>query len=191
MREPARIGKVLRFAAFTTLLLQATAYGTPAPSPSVNPGASSLATFEKRLAAAKSVKVRQDILGIKLDTALATARQHLDPLAAPDGRPPEEQPAETEAEGKLLWKLSSSDYSSVLLKPDREDQITYILGLLRPGKEIPFEKIGEVAKAPIATDKVVAWDVVRPDRSLIRVVARGAGGKANSITIFLVKRPRR
>ena len=64
--------------------------------------------------------------------------------------------------------------------------------LARPGvtEEMPFEKIGQLEKAPVLTDRVVAWDVVRPNRPLIRVVARGSERKANSITMFIVKRPR-
>jgi hypothetical protein len=53
------------------------------------------------------------------------------------------------------------------------------------GKEMPFDKIGQLEKAPVLTDRVVAWDVVRPNRPLIRVVARGSERKANSITIFI------
>jgi hypothetical protein len=175
-------------AAAAAFLIAVTAHATPTPSPPENSGGVKLAPFKERLAAAQSVKVKQDILGVKLDSPLAAARARLDPLAAKDGTPPEEQSEEAEPQQKLLWKLAKSDFNSVFLKANGEGQITSILGLLRPGKEIPFEKIGEIAKAPIQTDKVVAWDVVRPDRSLIRVIARGSDGKANSITIFVVKR---
>jgi len=54
---------------------------------------------------------------------------------------------------------------------------------------MPFAEIGQLEKAPVLNDRVVAWDVVRPNRPLIRVVARGSEWKANSITIFIVKRP--
>jgi len=90
----------------------------------------------------------------------------------------------------VLWQLAKTDFGSIYVKADDKDRITYIAGFFRPGKEIPFDKIGQVEKAPIQTDKMVAWDVVRPNRSLIRVVARGSERKANSITMFIVKRPR-
>ncbi len=64
-----------------------------------------------------------------------------------------------------------------------------MMGSLRPGKEIAFDQIGQTDKAPILTEHTAAWDVVRADKSLIRVVARGDKRKANAITIILVKRP--
>ncbi len=45
-------------------------------------------------------------------------------------------------------------------------------------------------RVSLLTDRVVAWDVVRSNRPLIRVGARGSERKANSITIFIVKRLR-
>ena len=150
-----------------------------------------LAPYKERLAAAKSVKVRTDILGLEPDASLEAAHTKLDPLTDPAQRPEQEadDTGRSEAEQKVLWKLAKSDFNSVFVKADDKGRVTYILGLIRAGNEIPFDKIGQVEKAPIRTDRVVAWDVVRPNRPLIRVVARGSGGKANSITIFIVKRP--
>jgi hypothetical protein len=76
----------------------------------------------------------------------------------------------------------------VFVKSD-EEKITYIDAFLRPGKEIPFEKIGDTKKAPLQDVNTIAWDVLRPNRPLFRVVAKGADRKANNITIFVVKRP--
>jgi len=150
-----------------------------------------LAPFEQRLATAKSVKVQTDILGLKVDSSLDAAHAALDPLCDSAHRPTEE-PGEAkpgEDEHKVFWQLAKSDFSSVLVKIDDKERITYILGSHRSGKEVPFDKIGELEKAPLLTDKVVGWDVVRPDKSLLRVVARGAERKASSITVFIVKRP--
>jgi len=146
-------------------------------------------SFAERLAAAKSVKVQTDILGVGIDSSLEQARAKFDPLAPPHGRPEKEAEKEEEGEQKLLWKLDKSNFSSVFVKADASERVTYLLGSLRPGQEIPFAQIGEVEKAPIHNDKVVAWDVVRENRLLVRVVAKGTNHKAESITIFLVKRP--
>jgi hypothetical protein len=149
-----------------------------------------LAPFKERLAAAKSVKVETDILGVKVDSSLDAAHAVLDSLCDSDHQPKEAagEAERGEDEHKVFWQLAKSDFSSVLVKTDDKERITYILGTLRPGKEIPFDKIGKLEKAPILTDKVVAWDVVKPDNSLLRVVARGAERKASSITVFVVKR---
>jgi hypothetical protein len=95
-------------------------------------------------------------------------------------------------EGKgrtILWKLAKSDFSSILVKTDEKERLTYMMGLLRLGKEIRFDQIGETEKAPILTERTVAWDVVRSDKCLLRVVARGEKGKSNAIIIFVVKGP--
>jgi hypothetical protein len=148
-----------------------------------------LAPFKERLAAAKSVKVETDILEVKLNSSLDAAHAVLDSLCDSAHRPKEDagDAERGEHEHTVFWQLAKSDFSSVLVKTDDKQRITYILGSLRRGREIPFNKIGEVEKAPILTDKVVAWDVVKPNKSLLRVVAQGAERKASSITVFMVK----
>jgi hypothetical protein len=168
--------------------------GSPPASVAASPSGQTplrLAPFKERLAAAKSVKVETDILGVKVDSSLDAAHAILDSLCDSAHRPKEEagEAERVEHEHKVFWQLAKSDFSSLLVKTDDKERITYILGSLRPGKEIPFDKIGELEKAPLLSDKVVAWDVVRPDKSLLRVVARGTERKASSITVFIVKRP--
>ena len=158
------------------------------PSPSHSPR---LKPFKERLAAAETVQVQTNILGVKLDTSLDEAHRKLDSLGD-SSKPSLEATKDAERdenERKVLWQLTKSDFSSVLVKTDDKERITYIAGFLRPGKEIPFTQIGQTEKAPILTDRTVAWDVVRPGQPLIRVVARGEKGKANSILVFVVKRP--
>ena len=166
-------------------------YALAGPSPSASPSKSPrLAPFKERLAAAETVKVKTSILGLELDSSLAKAHERLDPLGDPS-RPSVEAAEEAEheeKERKILWQLAKSEFSSILLKTDDKERITYITGFLRPGKEIPFAEIGQTEKAPILTDRTVAWDVVRPNQPLIRVVARGEKCRAASITIFIVKR---
>jgi len=160
------------------------------PSPSKRP---KLASFKERLAAAQSVKVQTAILGIELDSTLENAHSKLDSLGHPSDRSLDgaaETGERNEGEHKISWQLAKTDYASVFVKADEKKRITYIAGYLRPGKEMPFDKIGQLEKAPVSSDRVVAWDVVRPNRPLIRVVARGSERKANSITMFIVKQPR-
>ena len=165
-----------------------------APSSTISASPSSppkLAPFKERLAAAKSVKVETAILGIELQSSLESAHAKLDPLGSfitPTDAGNEVDKGE--GEHRALWQLMKSDYASVFIKADKKERITFIAAYLRPGKEMPFEKIGQIEMAPVLTDRFVAWDVVRSNRPLIRVVARGSQRKANSITIFIVKRPR-
>ncbi len=166
-----------------------TASATPAPTPK-------LATFKERLAAAESVKVQTDLLGLEMGTSVAAAHEKLDPLSDPEkpfveegGRDKDGTAKQGKEQRRVVWQLAKSDFSSIYVKADKTDRITYISGILRPGKEIPFAKIGQVEKAPISSVKNVAWDVARPKKPLIRVVARGEERKASSITIFVVERP--
>lgn len=163
-----------------------TASALPSPAQSKSPLPSySLAPYEDRLAAAQSVKVMTSILGLELGSTLEQAHTKLDKLSDP-AHPPKEE--EEGRERKVLWQLARTDYSAVFVKSDERKRITYINAFLRPGKEIPFEKIGDTKKAPLQDINTIAWDVLRPNRPLFRVVASGADQRASSITIFIVKR---
>jgi len=166
---------------------------TSASPPSSSASPSKLAPFKERLAAAQSVKVQTAILGIELDSTLESAHSKLDSLGQLSARPVDEVSETAKGSGdehKVLWQLAKTDYGSVFVRADEKERITYMAAYLGHGKEMPFDKIGQLEKAPVLTDHVVAWDVVRPNRPLIRVVARGSERKANSITMFIVKRPR-
>ena len=158
---------------------------SPAESKSPRPSYS-LAPYEDRLAAAQSVKVTISILGLELGSTLEQAHAKLDKLSDP-AHPPKEE--EEGPERKILWQLARTDYSAVFVKSDEKGRITYINAFLRPGKDIPFEKIGDTKKAPLQDVNTIAWDVQRAKRPLFRVVAKGADRKANNIAIFVVKRP--
>jgi hypothetical protein len=175
----------------------------PAAMPSVEASASptqsplplpinSLAPYEQRLVAAQSVKVMMSILGLELGSTLKEAHGKLDELSDLTHPPKEEEEGPEkgeELEHKVLWQLAKTDYSVVFVKSDEKKRITYIHAILRFGKEIPFEKIGETDKAPVQDGNTIAWDVLRPNRPLFRVVANGANRRASSITMFVVKRP--
>lgn len=163
---------------------------TPYPTPK-------LATFKERLAAAESVKVQTDLLGLEMGMSVEAAHRKLDPLSDPakpfveeGGKDEDGQEKQGEEQHRVVWQLAKSDFSSIYIKADRADRIEYISGVLRPGKEIPFVKIGQVEKAPISSENNVVWDMVRPKKPLIRVVARGENGRASSLTIFVVRRPK-
>jgi hypothetical protein len=158
---------------------------SPAESKSPRPSYS-LAPYEDRLAAAQSVKVTISILGLELGSTLEQVHAKLDKLSDP-AHPPKEE--EEGPERKVLWQLARTDYSAVFVKSDEKNGSPTSMLFLRPGKEIPFEKIGDTKKAPLQDVNTIVWDVLRPNRPLFRLVAKGADRKANNITIFVVKRP--
>ncbi len=168
---------------------------TPKPS-SEERTAPRLEPVAVRAENARTVEVITSILGVELGSALEETHARLDKLSDPATPPKEEQEEAEEGndEGaargarKVLWQFAETDYSAVFIKTDDEQRITSITALLRPEKQQPFETIGEPDKAPVRTEREIAWDVLREDRPLIRVVATGTDGKAERISIFVVKR---
>ena len=176
------------------------------------------ASLEERISAARSVKVATSILGIELGSELDEAHEKLDKLCAPGIPPKEEGGAEEKKEHdadekdekagdekerrqskpdvgeereeghKVLWQLAGTDYSAVYITADDKERIDSITGFLRPEKQMPFDAVGEVSKAPARDDQSVVWDVLRPGQPLFRVVAKGSNGKASSIRLFVVRR---
>src|SRR5207248_1753957 len=98
-----------------------------------------LAPYEERLAAARSVKVMTSILGLELGSTLEQAHAKLDKLSDPRHPPKQEEEG---SESKVLWQIANTDYSAIFIKSDAEKKVTYLNGVLHPGREIPFEKIG-------------------------------------------------
>lgn len=175
------------------------------------------APLEERISAARSVKVVTSILGIQLGSALDEAHEKLDKLSAPGTPPKEEggedekkehdadekrekagdekeeqedkpKVGEEQEEGhKVLWQLAGTDYSAIYITADDKERIDSITGFLRPERQMPFNAVGEVSKAPAKDDNSVVWDVLRPDQPLFRVVAKGSNGKASSILIYVVR----
>ena len=166
------------------------------PSPATGgagalPTPAKLASFEERLKAAETAKVMTDVLGLRIRDSLKQAHEKLDSRCSAD-HPPKQEEEEAGDEGesghKVLWEIEKSDFASIFVKTDKDERVVYILATLRPGREIPFTEIGQVGKAPIHTSSTVAWDVVRRNSPLMRVVAVGQEERANSLTLFLVKR---
>jgi hypothetical protein len=146
---------------------------------------------EVRLANARTVEVLTSILGIELGATVDSAHLKLDQLCAVPAKEESEEVGKEGGDGerRVLWQFAETDYKALFIKADSEEHITSITALLRPGHEQPFDKIGDLNKAPIISESEVAWDVIRPDHPLFRVVGRGAKKKADTILIFVVKRP--
>jgi hypothetical protein len=198
---PAAIAAVCLFSA--ARLLGAQPQTSRAPAKSAEPN--TLAPLEVREKNAMTVKVLSSVLGVHLGMSVKEAHAKLDRLSDP-AHPPKEEAEEEEGGGnadikegkesepeniprKILWQLKTTDYYAIFVKSGEKGRLIYIQALLRPGKEIPFTKLGELKKAPIHDSRTVAWDVLRPKQPLFRVVGNGNDEKASAVTIFVVKRP--
>lgn len=168
------------------VLQSAVAFGAePAGSPAVR-AASKGASAEERLKVAKTVKVKTDILGVELGAPLQDAHAKLDPLSDPA------QPAKMlkgrGASVKVVWQLEKTPFASVYVKTNEKREIENLTGFVRPGEEVSFDAIGNTKKAPLQSDTTIVWDVIRPDRPHIRLVAEGRDRKASVIKVFVVPR---
>ena len=199
---PAEIAAVCLLTA-AARLLGAEPQSSTAPAASAE--SNTLAPLEVREKNAMTVKVLSSVLGVHLGMSVKEAHAKLDRLSEP-AHPPKEEAEEEESGGsadvkeekkseaeniprKILWQLKTTDYSAIFVKSGEKGRLIYIQALLRPGKEIPFTKLGELKKAPIHDSRTVAWDVLRPNKPLFRVLGNGNEQKASAITIFVVKRP--
>jgi len=112
---------------------------------------------------------------IELGSTVDSAHLKLDQLCAVPAKEESEEAGKEAGDGerRVLWQFAETDYKALFIKADSEERITSITALLRPGREQPFDKIGDLNKAPIISESEVAWDVIRPDHPLFRVVGRG------------------
>jgi hypothetical protein len=134
--------------------------------------------------------VIDSILGVGIGTSLDQARAKLDRLSKREGRNEAvTEHEESEGSRKEAWALRGTNYVTVALKVDREGHVVWITGFVRPGKEIPFAKLGNLSSATAVTKARAIWNVATPNGGY-RVIAKGQNGKARVVSILsLASRP--
>lgn len=142
------------------------------------------------LAQNEQALVIDSILGVGIGTSLDQAREKLARLSKREGRD-EGVTEEEEPKGsrKEAWALRGTNYVTVALKVDREGHVVWITGFVRPGKEIPFAKLGNLSSATAVTKARAIWNVATPNGGY-RVIAKGQNGRARVVSILsLASRP--
>ncbi len=87
---------------------------------------------------------------------------------------------------KILWKLAAgSPYEWVFIQADKDEKIAEVDGYCWPDKPIPFDEIGDVAKAPLHSATEVAWDSLKPPLHY-RIAANGVKESASQVRVALV-----
>jgi hypothetical protein len=132
------------------------------------------------------VRVADSILGVRLGATLEEARAKLKGLRRSGG----EGEGEGEREGgrKEAWLLKKSAYNSIAYQADAAGRIQWVTGFLRKGREIPFEKFGDLSQASYRSDQEVVWNVPRPEGNY-RLIAKGSGGRASVVHLLAIKLP--
>ena len=142
-------------------------------------------------------QVTDSILGVGIGASLEEAHAKLDRLRtrkARSGREEskeearEEQEHEREGGRKEAWALRATNYLTVALQADREGRVVWITGFVRPGKEIPFAKVGNLSSATAVTNTRAVWNVATPSGGY-RVIARGQDGRARVVSLISLSTP--
>jgi len=58
-----------------------------------------------------------------------------------------------------------------------------VSGFVRPGQEIPFKELGDLARASAASASRVVWDVPTAHGGY-RLIARGGGRRAQTVSLL-------
>jgi hypothetical protein len=138
----------------------------------------------------KRTQVTDSILGVGIGASLEQAHAKLDRLSTRRARGArgeeareDEEAGEREGGRKEAWTLESTEYASVALQADRQGRVVWITGFVRPGKEIPFAKLGNPSSAAGLTDSRAIWNVATPDGGY-RLVAKGQNRKARVVYLL-------
>jgi hypothetical protein len=141
--------------------------------------------------------VIDSILGVGIGSSLDQAHTKLDrhrkrkPLGTreeSEQETREEQEQEREGGRKEAWALKATNYATVALQTDRAGRVVWITGFVRPGKEIPFAKLGNLSSATVVTDTRAVWNVATLGGGY-RVIAKGQNGRARVISILSLASP--
>jgi len=125
----------------------------------------------------QSVKVPESLLGVRVGSSLEEAHAALEGLGTFGGR------ATRDGGRKEAWTLRKTAYSSLAYQTDGRGRVKWVMGFVRPGKEIPFSKLGDVKQATRQTEAEVVWTIESPQGSY-RVVANGAEGRARRVYLL-------
>ena len=122
------------------------------------------------------------LLGVNIGTSLDEARARLTQIGTGGGR-------DTREGGrKEAWTLKETDYATLAFKTDGKGKVSWVSAFVRPGKEIPFSKLGEPAKATRVSDSQAIWNIETPLGGY-RLVAKGANGKASVVYLLSLAFP--
>src|SRR6266566_354426 len=116
------------------------------------------------------------ILGIRIGSDIEEVRSRLDRMAI-------DVPQEREEGRKEAWLLRGTEYKSIALQTNSAGKVVWVTGFVRPGKEIPFSRLGKASRAIRYTESEAIWNV-RGASGAYRLVAKGENRKASVIYLL-------
>ena len=131
---------------------------------------------------AQETAVTRSLEGIGIGTSLEEARSILGRIGTGGGR-------DTREGGrKEAWTLRETEFTTIAFKSNGAGRIVWISAFVRPGKEVPFTKLGDPAKATSLSKAQVIWNIGSA-RGGYRLVAKGTEGKANVVYLLALDFP--
>jgi len=133
-------------------------------------------------------RAADSILGVRLGATLEDVARRLDRLAGRSGEDRSREPAGEREEAergegrKMVWSLQSTEFRSVAVAFGERERVVWITGFVRPGREIPFEKLGDLSIAR-TTDSSAIWNVGSRNGGY-QLVARGRQGRATVVSLL-------
>lgn len=127
-------------------------------------------------------KVADSILGVRIGSSLEEAHAKLKDLGTVGGR------ATRDGGRKEAWTLKGGEFTSVAYRTDAAGRVVWLTGFVRPGKEIPFSQLGDLARATGKDDTEAAWTVETPGGGY-RLVAKGPNGRARVVYLLSLAAP--
>ncbi len=128
-------------------------------------------------------QVLDSILGVRIGSSLEEAHEKLKDLGTVGGR------ATRDGGRKEAWTMKGGEFTSIAYKTDARGRIVWLTGFVRPGKEIPFAKLGDLARANGKDSNEAAWTVETPGGGGYRLVAKGPDGKARVVYLLALEAP--
>ena len=129
----------------------------------------------------KGARVINSILGVSIGNTLEETRAKLTPLGTGGGR-------DTRDGGrKEAWTLKGTEYATLAFKTDGKGKVVWVSAFARPGKEIPFSRLGDLSRA-VRADSQAIWNVETPQGGY-RLVAKGGNGKASVVYLLSLAFP--
>ena len=131
---------------------------------------------------AQETAVTKSLGGISIGTSLEEARSILGRIGTGGGR-------DTRDGGrKEAWTLKETEFATIAFKSNGAGRIVWISAFVRPGKEVPFTKFGDTAKATSLSTSQVIWNVGSA-RGGYRLVTKGTEGRASVVYLLALDFP--
>lgn len=122
-------------------------------------------------------KAVDSVLGVRVGSTLEEAQGKLREHGTGGGR--------TTGDGgrKEAWTLKDTEFTSVAFRTNSKGRVVWVTGFVRPGREIPFAQLGDLARAARKDSLQAVWNVEKPEGSY-RLVAKGPDGKARVVSLL-------